>query len=331
MRTLLRPLSRWTMSAALPLACVAPQAHAAFVNVYLMAGQSNMQGLGTVSALTTDQKAAPANTYFWTGSTFQTFVPGVTYTAGNTPLTSRAEFGPEVAFAASMASPTESTYLIKSYRGGTALDAGWADQTYVGGTGVGRYNFYAGTSATDPNRGLSYISMMSTFQTALQNIVARGDTPVVKGMIWMQGEQDTKNSASAAAYAANLQLFVNRVRQDIGVADMPFVYGQAAPSGELPGETPVAAYVYRDQLRASQASAASLITGSAMVSTDGYPTLSDHAHYTTAGQLRLGADFATAMKSLQAVPEPAEYASCGVLAVTTAALVRRRQKRRRAA
>lgn len=300
----------------------------ATVNVYLMAGQSNMQGLGDISQLSAAEKTAPHNTRFWNGASFEAFRPGVTKTSGNTPLSSNTQFGPELAFAAAMAAPEKTNVIIKYYRGGTALDAGWSDQAYVGGTGANRYNFHAGTGPTDANRGLAYIAMMAAFKAGIQNLVDAGDTPVIGGMLWMQGEQDTKHLTSAENYTANLQHFVTRVMQDLNVSTLPFIYGQAAPSGAFVGETPVAAYVYRNELRAAQAAAEALIPESLMVSTNGYEVLADHAHYSTASQLRLGEAFARGVQSVTAVPEPA-VSGVGLLAALGGLALRRRLKSRR--
>jgi arylsulfatase A-like enzyme len=282
------------------------------VDVYLLGGQSNMQGLGLVAQLTPAQKTAPAKVFFWTNdSAFVPLVPGTTLTAGTSTNTSASEFGPEIAFATEIAKLGRPAYLVKSYRSGTALDAGWSDQSWAGGLGPNRYNFHAGTSATDANRGLSYIAMVNTFTAALNAITSQGNTPVVKALLWMQGEQDSKHVVSAAAYAANLKHLRDRLVQDLGLNALPLVIGQALPYGSLAGETPqTSTFPYRSELRASQALAdfksgsPEAIRHAMMVSTDGYPVYDpaagkgNYVHYNTAGQLTLGTAFATAFEVL---------------------------------
>lgn len=285
------------------LAFAATSAFAAEVKVYLLAGQSNMQGLGKVSGLTAAQKA-PAGIFFWRldGKGFEPLRPGKTITA------SKGEFGPEVALALELAKAGEPAYLVKSYRGGTGLDAGWNDQKHVGGTGPGRWNFYPGTGDSDPDRGLSYIAMIGAFRAALADIRKRGDTPVVQSIFWMQGEQDTKTEPTAAAYAKNLKRLRDRVEQDLGLSRVPFIFGQVAPYGDLPGEKPEPKYIFRKQVRAAQAAcdAASkspeAMPLSRMVSTNGFTQIADHVHYDTDGQLALGKAFHRAFVELTAAP-----------------------------
>ena len=50
----------------------------------------------------------------------------------------------------------------------------------------------------------------------LQAITDRGDTPVVKGVFWYQGEGDAGNSVSQADYQAGLEGLLARLRNDYG-------------------------------------------------------------------------------------------------------------------
>lgn len=274
---------------------------AADVNVYLLGGQSNMQGVGSVAKLTPGQKSPPG-VLFWRldGKGFEPLRLGKTVTS------TKGDFGPEVGLGLALGDASSPVCFVKSYRSGTGLDGGWKDQQWLGGTGPGRLNFYPGTSDSDPDRGLSYIAMIDAYRAALADIRKRGDTPVVGAFFWMQGEQDTKRSESATAYAKNLKRLRERVEQDLGLTGLPLVFGQVAPYGDRPGEKPAPLYVYRKQVRAAQAACDSASKSpdamplARMVSTDGFSQIADHVHYDAAGQLRLGKAFAEAYRAMNA-------------------------------
>lgn len=50
--------------------------------VYLLAGQSNMYGLGSLKELPAEAGKAPAQVFCWNGNTFVPMVPGKTKTSG---------------------------------------------------------------------------------------------------------------------------------------------------------------------------------------------------------------------------------------------------------
>lgn len=264
-------------------------ANAATVDVYLLGGQSNMQGLGKLSELTPAQLLAPTNVFYWKSGSFVPLIPGTTVTA------SAGEFGPEIAFATGIARLGRKAYLIKQYNSGKPLDSGWNDQTWAGDPPApNRVNFYPGTNATDVNRGTLYKNeLLPMYQAGIQAILAQGNTPVIRGLVWMQGEQDSKTNTSAGRYAANLKRLRDRLASDLGLTNLPVTFGQV-----LPYTPPAVRFFYRDQVRAQQAAAdmfsglPEAISHCRMVSTDGFPIYtSDQVHYTTAGQILLGTAF----------------------------------------
>lgn len=259
--------------------------HAAEVDVYLLGGQSNMQGLGKLAELTPEEQAPPANVFFWTGKDFEPLVPGKTHTSARAP-----EFGPEIAFAREIAKAGKPAFLIKYHVSGMPLDPGWDGNHWAGGPAApGRVNFHPGERDGDPATGKLYRAMLKTFRDGLAALRARGDTPVIRGFVWMQGEQDAKQEVSAAAYAANLKRLRDRLAQDVGAASLPMAFGQVLPHPE-----PDARFTQRDLIRRTMA-AADMASGKPeaiphcrMVSTDGFPLIADKVHYSTRGQLLLG-------------------------------------------
>ncbi len=272
------------------------------VEVYLLGGQSNMQGIGKLSQLPDGALRATPNVYFFNGESFDALKPGETKTSARA-----GELGPELGFAMNHQSE-QPVYLIKFAASGMPLDFGWNGNQWLGAAdGKARVNFYPGSKASDPVQGRLYKRMLNQFQKGIAAIKAKGDTPVIKGFLWMQGEQDSKNEASAGRYAANLKLLQARLSEDLAVERLPMVYGQVLPhEPALPRFTHRT--VIRDQMAAGDAGSGrpEAIVNAAMVSTDGFPILKDTVHYDAEGQLMLGKAMAEKMAMLQNFGEKVE-------------------------
>lgn len=271
---------------------------AAEVDVYLLGGQSNMQGIGKLADLPADVPREPAETFFWNGKAFEPLVVGTTRTS-NRP----GEFGPEIGLATALPANDRGHYLVKYAASGMPLHHGWNAATWVGDPpDPKRRTFYPGERPDDPNQGTLYREMLARFRAALAALEQRGDTPVIRGFAWMQGEADAKHEQSATDYAASLRRLRDRLAEDVGAKSLPLVFGQV-----LPHEPALARFTHRREIRAAMAAAdersgrPEALPRARMVSTDGFGMLPDTVHYDAAGQLALGRGFAAA---LQAIDEP---------------------------
>ncbi|HPS00134.1 MAG TPA: sialate O-acetylesterase [Candidatus Sumerlaeota bacterium] len=267
------------------------EAPVAGVDVYVLAGQSNMQGTAKVKGLPAAFNRPMPNVFFWTGAAFEQLLPGKTKTSAR-----EDEFGPELTFAATMASyhPGRLIYLIKYNAGDAALHEGWNGDNWEGGAAKpGRQNFYPGEGPDDPNAGMQYLNLRNLVRTALENLKKTTLPFQVRAIVWMQGEHDSKQQESALAYSANLARLKRRIEEDLGCGPVPLVYGQV-----LPYEPALTRFVARREIRASQQVAHCLsgqpaaIRGAWMVPTDGMPLLPDTVHYAPLGQAMLGEAFA---------------------------------------
>ncbi|MCB1204915.1 MAG: hypothetical protein KDN18_11695 [Verrucomicrobiae bacterium] len=266
------------------------------VDVFLFGGQSNMQGIAKITDLPKETPKEIPRAWFWNGKEFESFRIGETRTS-NRP----GEFGPELGFALEISKTGRSAYLIKYAASGMPLHHGWNGNRWEGGAPQpNRRNFYPGESATDPNQGTLYREMLKRFQTGLEHLKDRGDTPVIRGFLWMQGEQDSKHEESATAYAASLKRLRDRVAEDVGATKtLPMVFGQV-----LPHEPAMERFTHRPQVREQMASAdersgqPEAIPKVRMVSTDGFGLLNDTVHYDADGQIRLGKAFAEQVEEL---------------------------------
>ena len=274
---------------------LATLATAAEVDVYLLGGQSNMQGIGKLADLPAKIAREPADTFFWTGKAFEPLVVGTTRTS-NRP----GEFGPEIGLATALPEAGPGRYLVKYAASGMPLHHGWNAAAWVGDEpGAKRRNFYPGEEPDDPNQGTLYREMLTRFRAAITSLRERGDTPVVRGFAWMQGEADAKHERSATDYAASLRRLRDRLAADLSVESLPFVFGQV-----LPHEPALARFTHRREIRAAMTAAdersgrPEALPRARMVSTDGFGLLSDTVHYDAAGQLALGRAFAAALQAI---------------------------------
>ncbi|MGA1236716.1 MAG: sialate O-acetylesterase [Limisphaerales bacterium] len=264
------------------------------VDVWLLGGQSNMQGIAKLAELPPDLPETIPHTFFWNGNSFEPLLLGQTQTS-----TRAGEFGPEVGFALDMATPEQPVYLVKYHASGMPLHHGWDGSQWVGDPPLaGRRNFYPGEEPDDPCQGTLYREMVAQFRAALRSFQAEGREPRVRGFLWMQGEQDAKHVLSATSYAASLKRLRSRLAADLGTSpDLPFAFGQV-----LPYEPAMERFTHRVEIRAQMA-AADMDSGqpeamarTKMVSTDGFGLYPDTVHYNADGQLRLGRAFASALQ-----------------------------------
>lgn len=265
------------------------------VDVYLLGGQSNMQGIGKTKNLDAEQRGLLPHAKFFNGKSFVPINIGITKTSARL-----GEFGPEVGFSKEMAKDGKDIYLIKHFASGMPLHYGWNGNKWLGGVPTkGRTNFYPGLNASDTNKGKLYQKMHKRFSDGIKTLEAAGHTPNIRGFLWMQGEQDSKKSQSASEYAANLKLLRSRICEDFKTPEIPMVFGQV-----LPHTPALARFSHREQIRSQMAAADSAsgeiqaISGASMISTDNFPLLKDTVHYNAKGQLLLGIAMAKEMTNL---------------------------------
>jgi hypothetical protein len=248
------------------------------LEVYLLAGQSNMVGVGQVNGLPPSLQVAQDDVLLYRSAEpwWKDLEPASDYSAS---------FGPEVTFGRTMADamPQRRIALIKHAVGGTDLAAFWNP----------------GDDPADPQRGEGYRVFIETVQGGLAALDASGEAWRIAGMIWMQGESDTFDDGYIRDYADNLERLIARSREDVSAPDMPFVVGVIDCSGcPEPGRSQVQ-QAQRDVAAASD-TVFSLETTDLLGQPDGY-------HYTGVGMRVLGERFAQALLGAEhsAPPTPA--------------------------
>ncbi|MHB1484833.1 MAG: sialate O-acetylesterase [Saccharofermentanales bacterium] len=248
------------------------------LKVYILAGQSNMAGVGQVSDLP-GELTDPENYVF-------SFVDGMVDPSIHCQWSilkqglgvDSTKFGPELTFGLDLetARPDDRIALIKWSWGGTNLASDWnpsAGWCYNGG---GPYSEYPGFKATV----LQQIADLKNYWSEVE----------IAGMIWMQGESDSLDYTMANNYQTNLTNFIQAVRQDFGVPNMPFVIGRISDATQ---------WTYRSTVRAAQANVADMVPNTSIINTDDLGRWqNDPYHYDSSGQITLGSRFAAAMESL---------------------------------
>lgn len=87
--------------------------------------------------------------------------------------------------------------------------------------------------------GKTYREMMTEINTVLKELGQRfpaykGQGYEIAGFVWFQGWNDHIDAKFADAYAVNLEHFIRDVRKDLNIPKLPFVIGQMGQSGFKP-------------------------------------------------------------------------------------------------
>lgn len=260
------------------------------IDVYLIAGQSNATGQGYLANLPEGFKPNPKVLLFNSGKPhLDSGAEANTWLPLRQASESPDRFGPELGFGNRLAEvrPNRPIALIKHAHSGTNLYQDWDP----------------GKDAADVEHfGPQFKIFVETVQSGLKALKAQGYEPTIRGMIWQQGESDTKKEQTASDYGKNLAHFIARVREQFNVPDMPFVYGYVLPPPNAGHNRDL---VRQGEKEVDQDSGAALaVKGAFVVGTDDlsqraddrntrYPK--DHVHFGTAGMLELGRRMAEKM------------------------------------
>ncbi len=176
------------------------------VDVYILSGQSNMSGFAT----TIEANDAVDQDILYSYTTDGPPSIDVTTNGEFTTLTRQdtGNYGPEMTFARTLHGSTDNKIaIIKLTDSGTTLEFNWNSRS---GGGKELWNMWKEDTAA-----------------SLNNLVALGYEPSVKGICWLQGESDSLEFASSGGYeAAYLNLvndMTNHVKKYADTSDLQFV------------------------------------------------------------------------------------------------------------
>jgi hypothetical protein len=229
-------------------------------DLYLLAGQSNMAGRGTVEA--TDREPVAGIMMF---DRTMTWVPAVDPVHFDKPS---AGVGPGRAFA----------IAVHEARGNRAIGLVPAA---VGGSPISSWEPGALDAATKTH---PYDDAIARARVAMRDGHFRA-------ILWHQGEADATPELSVL-YADRLRTVIGRLRAELGDPALPFIIGQL---GQFPRSGWSAAKVRVDS---AQRAVAATVPGVAFVSSDGLIHRGDSLHFNSASARELGRRYAAAYVAL---------------------------------
>lgn len=225
------------------------------VKVFILAGQSNMEGKAAV-ALLQHQMMQPETRDLFAhlhkdGELIVREDVHVKFLERNGKLTagfgSPNRIGPELQFGFSMGERfDEPVLLIKTAWGGKSLfrdfrppSAGLPNSDVLNSQLVKERKRKPETTLEDvrDSYGFYYREMLKEVQETLANIgdfVPRYDTEAgyeIAGFVWFQGWNDLMKPDFVAAYPENMAHFIRDVRKDLGRPQLPFVVGVLGVGG----------------------------------------------------------------------------------------------------
>ncbi len=253
------------------------------VYVFLIGGQSNATGQGYIKNLPADARIDTSVLLYHSGrphldAGVEPFQWMPLHQASESP----DRFGPELGFGFHIRQliPAQKIAIIKHAHSGTNLYNQWNP----------------GENAGDSlNQGEQFRIFVQTVEKGLYELRASGYKPVIKAMLWQQGEGDAEKSETAVLYAQHLQHFIQRIRQQFDAPGLLFIYGYVLP--------PPNNYAGREAVRKAQqdidekSGSAIAVKRAHIVITDDLeqraadiatPYPNDHLHFGTAGTWQLG-------------------------------------------
>ena len=249
----------------------------AATKVFILAGQSNMDGRGKASDLVgplakwakpqADVRIAYSNSTIrgpYTSDGFQPLQPGFSVPPGSREAHGKdfklpsATFGPEVSVGRALADglPNDKIVLIKFSEGGTSLHKDW-----------------------NPNQSNTLYDQLVAFTK--KSLADLHEDYQLAGFIWHQGESDA--SLPEGEYQKLLTALIGRVRKDLNAPDLPFVIAEVFDNH------------HRDRVRAGQRGTTQAVAHTLFVPADHLVTSDNGTHFDAASQIELGQRIAHAL------------------------------------
>ncbi len=261
------------------------------MKVFIFAGQSNMVGWGDSLKLSDDLRTGNDRVLAFENGKWRPLRPFKKASRNQEKFgMTEFSFGPEIAFGQkiSQAWPAQTIGIVKFSIGGTSILTWKPEWSKEDADRVGQGRL-----------GSLYTKLMDKIKRAQQV----KDLEIV-GFVWLQGGADMKNVAVAKEYLDNLKALVSAVREETGVRDLPFLFGSPRRMGDpidlsdlvpkrIKGPYPAVEWVLKAQWDAQKE-----ISNSSIVILRDIETHPMNVHYNTAGQLKVGGEFAKAFLKL---------------------------------
>jgi hypothetical protein len=225
------------------------------IKVFILAGQSNMEGKAKVSVLDYQAKEGPNKATYAhllkDGKWIERDDVWIKYREVTGKLTvgyhSTKSIGPELGFGIVVGDHyTEPVLLIKTAWGGRSLvrdfrspSAGFPPAAVLEKALAEVKKKKPETTLEDIKKpyGATYREMMDDVEKTLANLKTlfpayENQGYEIAGFIWFQGWNDMINADATSEYTANLTHFIRDVRKDLKSPKLPFVIGEMGVDGE---------------------------------------------------------------------------------------------------
>lgn len=316
------------------------------LDMYLIAGQSNAAGYSYIPANTetfenvgyageADKTLCGSNTMSAKSdflSSFEKYRWSVVAGLGATGNHIGPEYGMAKVLNSRYAEGDTKAFIFKTAAGGTFLLDNGSGLSASYGNWYPRSLWPAGYTpnvetasvGNDPT-GILYQLFVKNFEKVYDTLVEHNYAPVVKGMVWMQGESDLPSIDDR--YGDTLKAFITDIRADLvsitgdaALQAMPFVIGEIAESfqgwwNNQAGPAQMAEMHRQQKRMATELDGVSTFSTNDLiiVDKDGVVKGSDQSHYSANDAVILGERFANAVLDLNGSTRVACNAINGLL------------------
>jgi hypothetical protein len=144
-----------------------------------------------------------------------------------------------------------------------------------------------GTSITEWERGdMLYDDAVARALTAVNSGIG-----TIMGVLWHQGERNSKTLSDAHAHEGRLKILVESLREDLGNPDLPFICGNIYMG------LPQSKYPYATIVNATLTDLPNQVPNTDCVSSEGLTHKGDYVHFNSASQREFGKRYANAAKT----------------------------------
>jgi len=224
--------------------------------LYLLAGQSNMDGAAQVSTITGHPELLGVlpRCYVWWDNEWQPLEAGVN--GSNIP----GNFGPliSLAYDESIKHPTGDLFFVIHALGGTRLDTQWQP-------GQTQYN-----------------ALLAKYNDALASLTVTS----YEAFFWGQGEADASFSSAATAYQTNEQTFIASIVANTGFTKSIVM--------QLHNSLPIGTYPYFATVQTAKTNNDTAISNYTLITTSDLGLQGDNVHFSAAGYITLGQRYSAA-------------------------------------
>ena len=242
------------------------------IDIILIGGQSN--AVGCTDIVTLDENLRNfvyPNVCLYEEGNFASFyqekvMKGIKCGMGHNP----SQMGIEYGIACRLNEATDKDIgLIRFAYGGSTLFFHWQTE-------------YEGNPSSTIEKGYCYHSFLKTVEKGQDAYRTQGYNPVIRGMVWMQGETDATSQEMATVYELNMKTLFKKLRERI-LPNLKIIVGEIATSKE---KAP-----YSDEIRRIQKKVTDEDENAFFLSTKDIPIGRDGFHFDGNEDFALGKRF----------------------------------------